>query len=132
MDSHHLVPINGNARKVTRKASIHDEFHSRFRAKNLGISYWSNAKPHIETPNADNFTDLTGTEFGRLKVIGYLGQKRWQCRCSCGYFVKRKSAVILKSLNDPSQMCPECYELCVLKRRDIQRRTSKPADWKSI
>lgn len=132
MDSYHQVPINGNAARVIKKASINDEFHSTFRAKNLGVSYWSVAKPHIEIPQSSNFTDLTGTKFGRLKVIGYLGQKKWQCRCSCGHFVKRKSSAILKALDDPSQMCPECYELCILKKRDIQRRTGKFTEWDTL
>lgn len=132
MERLHHLPIDGNAKRVISKASVNDEFRSRFRIKNLGISYWSTPMSHVETPRASNFTDLTGTTFGRLCVIGYLGKKKWQCRCSCGYFVKRQTNVILKALSDPSQMCPECYELCIIKKRDIQRRTGKHAEWSEL
>ncbi len=132
MDHYHSKPINGNAARVTKSASVNDEFESKFRAKNLGISYWPTAKPHIPIPKTNSFKDLTGIQFGRLTVVGFLGNKQWQCRCGCGYFVKRKSSAILKALDDPSQMCPECYELCVIKKRDVQRRTGKYVDWKQL
>ncbi len=132
MDSYHQTPINGNAARVTKKASIDDEFVSKFRSVHLGTSYWSVPKTHIDMPRNPNFSNLTGTKFGRLEVMGYLGKGKWQCRCSCGFWVKRKGAVIQKSLKDRSQMCPECYEVCILRRRDIQRRTGKYADWDSI
>ncbi|MBR1455048.1 MAG: hypothetical protein IJ593_10480 [Lachnospiraceae bacterium] len=28
--------------------------------------------------------DLTGMQFGELTVLGYVGDKYWECRCSCG------------------------------------------------
>jgi len=28
--------------------------------------------------------DLTGTVFGQLTVVGYLGGSLWSCKCSCG------------------------------------------------
>ena len=30
------------------------------------------------------FEDLTGSEFERLKVEGYIGNGRWLCKCKCG------------------------------------------------
>lgn len=30
------------------------------------------------------FIDITGQEFGRLIVTGYLGSSWWRCRCTCG------------------------------------------------
>lgn len=30
------------------------------------------------------FIDLTGQEFGRLKVINYSGKSKWHCKCVCG------------------------------------------------
>ena len=38
--------------------------------------------------------DLTGKTFGDLKVIRYLGNKRWECQCSCGKILP----VLAKSL----------------------------------
>jgi hypothetical protein len=40
-------------------------------------------------PTHGRFQDITGLVFGRLTVIGFLGQDRWsaaiwQCRCRCG------------------------------------------------
>ena len=32
----------------------------------------------------EKIRDITGMEFGELTVIGYLGQKKWACKCSCG------------------------------------------------
>jgi hypothetical protein len=30
------------------------------------------------------FVDLTGQEFGRWKVVNYLGKSKWLCKCVCG------------------------------------------------
>ena len=35
------------------------------------------------------FIDLTGKQFGDLKVEKYLGNGKWECRCSCGEVVVR-------------------------------------------
>lgn len=31
-----------------------------------------------------NFQDLTGLHFGEWEVLRYAGDKKWECRCSCG------------------------------------------------
>lgn len=32
----------------------------------------------------DNFIDLIGCHFGEWEVLRYAGNKKWECRCSCG------------------------------------------------
>lgn len=31
-----------------------------------------------------NLIDLTGQRFGRLEVLKYNGNSRWECKCDCG------------------------------------------------
>lgn len=47
-------------------ASTHDDYHSDF------------------TSVSKTMLNLTGREFGRLTVLGYVGRKKWRCRCQCG------------------------------------------------
>ena len=28
--------------------------------------------------------DITGSQFGFLTVLGYLGKGKWHCKCECG------------------------------------------------
>lgn len=37
--------------------------------------------------------DLVGNQFGRLNVIAYAGDNRWQCKCACGH------EVVVKGIN---------------------------------
>jgi HNH endonuclease len=32
--------------------------------------------------------DLSGKRFGRLKILGYAGNERWECKCRCGKTTK--------------------------------------------
>lgn len=41
------------------------------------------------TMNQDRVMDLTGREFGSLKVLKYLGNQYWECECSCGNICKK-------------------------------------------
>ena len=36
-----------------------------------------------ERPKRSDFQDLTGQKFGRLKVLGFAGNRHWFCRCEC-------------------------------------------------
>lgn len=38
----------------------------------------------IPTPKTRGFVDITGKEYGRWKVLGFLGDGMWLCRCVCG------------------------------------------------
>lgn len=37
--------------------------------------------PHPKSPK---FLDRTGLRYGRLTVLGYLANRKWQCLCDCG------------------------------------------------
>jgi len=53
-----------------------------------------------------NFADLSGTKFGKLLVTGWLGKGKWQVKCDCGNYTKRKGS----SLKDENVgfACAEC------------------------
>lgn len=34
--------------------------------------------------NRPTFKNLTGRRFGRIRVLSYAGQSRWNCSCACG------------------------------------------------
>lgn len=42
------------------------------------------ADPPESKPMHKPKKDLTGQTFGRLTAVRYVGQSRWECRCSCG------------------------------------------------
>ncbi len=70
--------------------------------------------------------DLTGRIFGRLLVVGFRAKKggnshgRWVCKCTCGYFIVKKSKSLRKSILEP--MCLECRNRIKMKN---QYRTVK-------
>ncbi len=37
--------------------------------------------------NTNQLLDLTNHKFGELTVIGYVGNRKWQCKCSCGKII---------------------------------------------
>ena len=53
--------------------------------------------------------DLTGASFGRLKVVGLSESASngasWVCRCSCGFFVRRKAKVLKAGTSDRCSQC---------------------------
>jgi hypothetical protein len=66
-----------------------------------------------------SFTDLTGFEWGRFKVVGLLdcaktgvgtgngGGARWVCRCACGQYEVRQTKVVRRA--DPDNgACATC------------------------
>ena len=38
----------------------------------------------VPIPANPLFHDLTGRKFSRLKVLAYVGENRWACKCDCG------------------------------------------------
>lgn len=42
-------------------------------------------QPHPADPR---FKNLTGEMFGRLRVLGFAGNRHWYCKCTCGNYVK--------------------------------------------
>lgn len=45
--------------------------------------------------NRDKVVDLTGRQFGELKVQKYLGNQIWECLCSCGRIVNKHRTKLL-------------------------------------
>ena len=43
-----------------------------------------------------NLIDLTGQRFGRLEVLKYNGNSRWECKCDCGKIVYPKGGNLRK------------------------------------
>jgi hypothetical protein len=70
--------------------------------------------PIIPMSKADlmnpEYVDLSGTMYGRLKVIGYYGNKRWVVRCSCGAYEVRRAKAIKSPVKDVFRepMCAKC------------------------
>lgn len=60
---------------------------SAYSLKN-GLSKTCGDKTKHTYGNERAFVDITGQQFGVLKVIEYLGNSRWKCQCSCGEYVE--------------------------------------------
>ncbi len=66
--------------------------------------------------NKDKIIDITGSIFGELKVIKYLGYGKWECMCSCGNTtIKTRSHLI----DGRALRCERCYQFSPL---DISKR----------
>ncbi len=78
------------------------------------------------------FKDLTGSQLGRLVVLGRSADRkgRWVCRCVCGRYALRSAAAIAAAA--PDAACTQCYLLAVAKRKDFERRTGRQADTRSF
>lgn len=55
-----------------------------------------------------------GDHFGTLEVIGYLGNQRWNCKCSCGRTTIKRTDLLT------SRDYPSC-EICMTKSRGEQK-----------
>lgn len=82
--------------------------------------------------------DLTGQEYGRLKVLGYAGKNKhgaslWLCKCSCGT-VKIINSGSLRRKTSPATSCG-CYSAEMLKagrERHGKSRTREYRAWQDI
>lgn len=119
-----MIPINKTAALVTQKASRYNQFSINNRDKKVNILFWKAPRPSAPLPEHDNFTDITGLMFGRLRVVSYLGNGRWQCRCLCSNYTSRKAKAATNP-NNNVDACEECRELAFLKREHQYRRTGK-------
>lgn len=81
--------------------------------KNLNITF----QPK---PTHRNFKDLEGRQFTFLTVIGYLGNRKWYCKCNCGKFAIRTHRTLLGNY---TRSCG-----CDSKRYEIkhEKRGSRP------
>ena len=60
---------------------------SAYSLKN-GLSKTCGDKTKHTYENERAFVDITGQQFGVLKILEYLGNSRWKCQCSCGEYVE--------------------------------------------
>ena len=44
--------------------------------------------------SSNRWKDLTGSKFNFLKVLGYLGDGTWHCKCDCGNYIEAKTSRI--------------------------------------
>ena len=79
--------------------------------------------PAESYPTGTGFVDLRGAEFGRFRVIGYMGRldpkktgkAQWLVRCACGTYETRTKRAIENPANG-HDACRECLHLQRLKR----------------
>ncbi len=120
------TPVNKTAALVTQQASIDNRYEISNLKGKLGILFWKEPRPMVLAPEGVNLVNRT---FGRLRVIGFLGSKKWQCKCLCGNYTGRSQ----KAINNPNNnvdACEECRELAHIKREYDFRKTGKNRDIK--
>ncbi len=121
-----MRPINKTAAIVTARAGIDNKYEIKNRHLKLNKLFWKNPRLMTAPPNYD----VTGIRFGRLRVIGYLGKGKWQCKCTCGNYNSRS----LKAISNPKNnkdACEECRELAYLRRTRDFIETGKNKDVKN-
>ena len=74
-----------------------------------------------EKPTNKKFQDLGGQKFGRLTVVGFLGDKKWCCKCDCGNY---KSVNASKLKSGRTRSCG-CFKIqSTRERRSTHRHTA--------
>lgn len=104
-----FFPVNRTAANVL-KGGIH------FTPKVVNpVEHWK-APPQTIRFTGHKPDDMSGLTFGRMKVIGYLGEAkkggkgRWLCRCICGDYEPRYAKSI-RSEKNTADKCRECKAL---------------------
>lgn len=123
MNHSNSTPINKTAALVTSNGTrFNHELTDH--AKTL---YWQ--APREMTSYDEVLVDLTGVKFGRFTVIGFLGGKSWQVRCSCGLYASRRRKAILNPKNS-IDACKECMNMAYIKRNYHYQKTgmNKPLE----
>lgn len=79
---------------------------------------WYPEKPETKpvTPamrRRDDFVDFTGSDFGRLRVVGLAVQAggakaSWVCRCKCGDYCKRRTKSLKRALQSSERFVDRC------------------------
>lgn len=117
-DDSSAVPVNQNARRDLRGGGTHYQPDIQLHQFHWKAPPRTNPIPH-RTPN------LTGTQFGRFKVIGWYAKKSgWIVRCACGDYEIRKTKTIQNSKN-PDACCGYCNHLLVIQRRAREKSVFK-------
>lgn len=118
-------PVNATAARVTSRG-----IHWDSQRKAGDCPEWDAPPPVYDTKKiaallripGTSFVDLTGKQFGRFSVVGFLGSPnpkkggRWLVRCTCGQYEQRT----VKAITNPgnaNDMCHACRYLEHLKGR---------------
>jgi hypothetical protein len=87
--------------------------------------------PFVRQTTNPQSVDLTGTRYGRMTVVGYLGpvgktlgksRKRmglWLVRCACSAFEQRSTRAI-KNPENSDDCCGDCRHLKYLQQRALE------------
>jgi len=65
--------------------------------------------------------DITGNEYGFLLVLGYVGQGRWHCKCTCG---NEKTVKTAKLTTGHVQSCG-----CLAKTNAVKHNASNTREY---
>lgn len=79
----------------------------------------NNTTVFVPHPNDYRFVDRTGQRFGRLVVLGFLGDRKWFCQCDCG------NTSIVKSTNLVSSHTRSCGCYSDERRKDSYPRHNR-------
>lgn len=76
------------------------------------VKHWDYPPTTLPLPSpGKSFVDLTGTRFGRFRVVGYMGKRRddrpaqWLVRCDCGDYETRST----KAIKRAAEGADRCY-----------------------
>jgi hypothetical protein len=77
------------------------------------------------------YPDLRGVTHGHLTVVGLSVRKKgdgtglWVCRCTCGYFVERRTAVLRRACaitDRGADRCDRCRQVAYLRRASTRQQ----------
>lgn len=111
----HERPVNASAARVVSRGE-------NFQYKGLETEICSPTPLALNESRPDG-EDFTGARFGRLTVVGWIGEGKgkWSCKCICGNYVVRRAKAIRQAAEDSS--CQQCYLMAVSKKKEFLRRT---------
>lgn len=121
------APVNRQAALVVARGGEH--FEGKYTSSR---DTWTAPKPVFPFPGPRQ-EDLTGRLYGRMTVIGYLGndnskaQARWLVRCVCGNYEKRTTRAVRNPAN-VGDRCQPCSYLRYIQRRAVFDRTGQWAE----
>lgn len=64
-----------------------------------------------EKPTVHNFNDIEGQKFGRLTVLGFMGDRKWLCKCDCG----NQKAIAARHFKNGSTTSCGCHRIKRIK-----------------
>lgn len=110
------VPVNKDAGTVVTKKGVDYKPAKKITQTHSGLPLETRPVPRCAS-------DLTGTTFGKFRVIGLYAKEKghWVVRCVCGNYETRKAKSI-KNPNNNVDRCQKCRHLAYLQRNDRFRQ----------